>query len=353
MLVHALVYSVEHQVLRADHEPGVVKSEFIFTEAPFVQCHASTICQSGDALVVAWFGGTREGHADVGIWISRQTGDGPWSAPIQVADGLQSDGATHPCWNPVLFEQDKGKLLLFYKVGPRPDAWWGMLATSDDAGKSWSKGKRLPDGIAGPIKNKPVLVDGQLLCPSSTEHDGWRVHFEISGDRAETWGKTDSVNDPKSLSAIQPAVLKHLDGRLQALCRSKAGSIAQTWSEDGGKTWSALETTNLPNPNSGIDAVSLRNSWHLLVYNHVSASPGKWGGARSPLNIALSEDGKTWRAGLVLENEPGEYSYPAVIQTIDNLVHITYTWKRTRIKHVVVDPSKFSLRPIIDSEWPN
>ena len=349
-----LVYS--DQAVAADDEPassGVLKSEFIFTEAPFAQCHASTICESGDALVAAWFGGTREGHADVGIWVSRQSGGEPWSAPVQVADGRQSDGATYPCWNPVLFEQDKGKLLLFYKVGPKPDAWWGMLATSDDAGKTWSKGARLRDGILGPIKNKPVLVDGELLCPTSTEDDGWRVHFEITGDGGKTWGKTESVEDPKWLSAIQPAVLQHLDGRLQALCRSKAGSISQTWSKDGGKTWSALEPMELPNPNSGIDAMSLRDSSHVLVYNHVRAIPGKWGGARSPLNVAISEDGKTWNAALVLESEAGEYSYPAVIQTRDGLVHITYTWKRTRIKHVVVDPSKLSMRPIVDGKWPN
>ena len=88
----------------------------------------------------------------------------------------------------------------------------------------------------------------------------------------------------------------------------------------------------LPNPNSGIDAVTLRDGRQLIVYNHANRG-------RSPLNVALSLDGKTWQAALVLESEPGEYSYPAVIQSADGLVHITYTWKRQRIKHVIVDPS--------------
>ena len=73
---------------------------------------------------------------------------------------------------------------------------------------------------------------------------------------------------------------------------------------------------------------------------------------RSPLNVAVSGDGKAWQAALVLEDQPGEYSYPAVIQTADGLVHITYTWKRQRVKHVTVDPAKLILRPIEKGKWP-
>ena len=69
-------------------------------------------------------------------------------------------------------------------------------------------------------------------------------------------------------------------------------------------------------------------------------------------DIANESDGKNWLAALVLEREPGEYSYPAVIQTSDGLVHITYTWKRQRIRHVVVDPRQLASTPIISSEWP-
>jgi predicted neuraminidase len=102
---------------------------------------------------------------------------------------------------------------------------------------------------------------------------------------------------------------------------------------------------DLPNPNSGTDAVTLRDGRHLLVYNHTAKG-------RSPLNVAVSTDGDTWQAALVLENEPGEYSYPAVIQTADGLVHAVYTWKRQRIKHVVIDPAKLQLRPIEGGVWP-
>ncbi|HMO37562.1 MAG TPA: exo-alpha-sialidase, partial [Gemmatales bacterium] len=99
-------------------------------------------------------------------------------------------------------------------------------------------------------------------------------------------------------------------------------------------------------PGSGIDAVTLQDGRHLLVYNHVDKA-GIATSARSPLNVAVSRDGITWQAGLVLENEKGEFSYPAVIQTKDGLVHITYTWNRKKIRHVVIDPQKLELQPLV------
>jgi len=70
------------------------------------------------------------------------------------------------------------------------------------------------------------------------------------------------------------------------------------------------------------------------------------------LNVAVSRDGKVWEAALVLESEPGEYSYPAIIQSSDGRVHITYTWKRQRVKHAVVDPAQLKPVPMADGNWP-
>ncbi len=312
-------------------QAGVMKAEFIYEKAPFPECHASTIVSVKDSLVAAWFGGTREGHKDVGIWLVRHDGKA-WTAPVEVA---KDD--THPCWNPVLFQPKDGPLLLFYKVGPSPSTWWGLLRSSDDGGKSWSEAKRLPEGILGPIKNKPVqLADGTILSPTSSEHDGWRVHFERSADGGKTWEKTGPINDGKTFGAIQPAILTLPEGRLLSLSRSRQQKVVESASADGGKTWSGMVATALPNPNSGLDAVTLADGRHLLVYNHTPKG-------RSPLNVAVSADGKTWKSALVLESEPGEYSYPAIIQSADGIVHITYTWKRQRVKHVAVDPSKLVL----------
>lgn len=325
--------------------PGLLSSEFIYEKAPFPSCHASTIEQTTKGqLVAAWFGGTDEGENDVGIWSSRLV-NGKWSAPVEVATGVQADGKRHPCWNPVLFQPKEGPLLLFYKVGPSPSTWWGMLRTSSDDGLTWSDAVRLPEGILGPIKNKPVqLKNGDILCPTSSEHAGWRVHFERTSDLGKTWTKSEPINDGKAVSAIQPSIL-FVGDELVAVGRTRQKFLFEVASTDQGQTWGELKLTKLPNPNSGTDAVTLKDGRHLLIYNHTPKG-------RTPLNLAVSRDGREWQAALVLETEPGEYSYPTIIQTDDGLVHITYTWKRQRIKHAVIDPAKLDVKPIVDGAWP-
>ena len=326
----------------------IIRSEFIYRseDVNFPSCHASTVAEIPGGLLAAWFGGTAERNKDVTIWLSRYE-DGKWSTPAEVADGIQHKDKRYPCWNPVLFNTGK-EILLFYKAGPSPSEWWGEMKISNDNGLSWSRAYRLPEDIIGPVKNKPVLLSsGELLCPSSTEHDGWRVHMEITPDNGESWERTDPLNE-KNIDAIQPAVLIHLDGKLQILCRSKQSQILTSYSEDNGRHWSPLLPSGIPNPNSGLDAVSLKDGRHLLIYNHLKTG-------RNMLNAAISGDGINWEAVLILENDSKgtEYSYPAVIQTDDGLVHVTYTWNRKLIKHVVIDPSLIDSRPFVYGNWPD
>jgi len=310
-----------------------LRSEFVFEAAPFASAHASTIAETAEALVAAWFGGPCEGHPEVAIWLARRC-EGRWSAPAPVARGLDRFGRAQPCWNPVLHQARSGPLLLFYKVGPSPRRWWGMLCSSADHGETWSAPRRLPRGILGPIKNKPVeLPNGVLLCPSSTEHLGWRVHLERTPDLGNTWQKTGPLNAWRELGAIQPCILTWPDGRMQILCRTRQRVVADCWSADGGHSWSRMTATSLPNPDSGIDAAALQDGRAVLVHN-----PSRE--ARTPLSLAVSADGRAWREALVLEDAPGEYSYPAVIQGDDGNLHITYTWNRRRIRYVRVAPDE-------------
>jgi len=329
-------------------QEAIIKMEFIYEEAPFPSCHASTIAESQDGLVAACFGGRDEGESDVGIWISRNDGQG-WSDVVEIANGIQNESLRYPCWNPVLFQPNDGPLMLFYKVGPNPREWWGMLIVSNDGGRNWSDPRQLPNGFLGPIKNKPIqLADGSILCPSSTESKDdniWTVHLERITDLDYTWEMIGPLNDGKEFGAIQPTILTYLSDKMQILCRSRQKKITQCWSEDGGKTWTPMNATILPNPNSGIDAVTLNDGKQLLVYNHTTRG-------RSKLNIAISADGHNWKAALLLENQAGEYSYPAVIQSQDGLVHITYTWKREKIKYVKIDPDKLVLQEMNDGKWP-
>ena len=272
--------------------PAIRKSEFIYDTGPYPQIHATTIVETPTGLVSAWFGGTREKNPDVCIYVSRQIAS-KWTESIEVANGVQPEGTRHPTWNPVLFQPREGPLLLFYKVGPDPRTWWGELKTSTDGGKTWSAAQRLPQGIYGPIKNKPVqLANGDILCPTSNETDEkppkWSIYFERTSDLGKTWTRTELLHDGIAISAIQPSIL-HLGGdRLQAMGRTREGKIFQITSEDAGKTWGEIALTDLPNPNSGTDAVTLADGRHLLIYNHT-------GKGRSPLNLAVSKDGQTWQ----------------------------------------------------------
>lgn len=344
MLAMAFAAVGESLVIKANHQ-------YLFEEAPFRSCHASTIAEMGNGdLVAAYFGGSYEGCEDVCIWVSRKSHDDQkWSAPIQAADGVLSDTLRKACYNPVLQLMPNGELWLFFKIGSCVADWTGWLTKSRDGGKTWTAREPLPEGYLGPIKNKPLLMGDRLLCPSSTEKDGWRIHFEILDLNTNQWHKVGPVKgamalttmdmdkpdaQPREIMCIQPTLLQLPDGSVKALCRTKNGRIATTTSRDGGETWSEVTLTDLPNNNSGIDAVTLRDGRHILVYNPVTLEPGKETGLRTPLAVAVSEDGEHWTMVLTEEEDTapaGELSYPAIIQGSNGHLYITYTWLRQRI----------------------
>ena len=305
-----------------------IRSEFIFERAPFASCHASTIVETveGDFLA-AWFGGTDEGAKDVAIWMARFSG-GKWSEPQLVARE-----AGVPTWNPVLFRGRNNRLWLFYKFGPSPDTWTGAYKTSSDSGKTWSESTPLPAGLLGPIKDKPIrLANGDIVAGTSVEScRSWTAWVERSSDEGKTWTRHGPIVIPgEPFGLIQPTLVELTLDRLRAFMRSRQGFIYVADSSDGGQAWSAARPTSLPNPNAGIDAVRLADGRILMVYNHSARE-------RTPLSVALSSDGgETWTRFVQLETERGEFSYPAVIQSSNGDVHITYTWKRKRIKHAVI-----------------
>lgn len=336
-LAFALLFGVSFRAQAM--QPSVVSAEFISTHPPTAQCHAGTMVETPTGLVAAWFGGKQERDPSVGIWLSRYL-SGHWTNPREVANGRQPDGSRSPTWNPVLFRSTTGRLMLFYKIGPDPQHWWGMLMTSADDGATWSAPRRLPPGILGPIKNKPIqLANGDILSPSSTERGEWRVHIERSMDDGRTWVAGSDVSS-RDIDAIQPSLLPKQGGTIEAVGRTRQGKLFWSQSDDAGQHWSPLRLLDVDNPNSGIDAVSLADGRYLLVYN--PTSPGsQWWDGRGTLAVALSADGVHWKRVLTLEDTPGrEYSYPAVIQSHDGLVHVLYTWQRTRMRHLVIDPAR-------------
>ena len=312
-----------------------METAFVFDpeSPPTPACHAPTIVALPDRLVAAWFAGRHEKNPDVGIWCAIRR-DGAWEAPRQVADGWGE-----ACWNPVLADTAAG-LHLFYKVGLSPSQWRGAVLTSMDGGGTWRDGGTLPEPFLGPVKNKPlVLPDGDLLCPSSREQGGWRCHFEIISADLRRFAEY-AVPDPADLRTIQPTVYRRGDS-FEAFVRTKAGVIGRTTSADG-RHWSPLEPTTLANPNSGIDAANLPDGRVVLAYNPAATPPGRWGGARTPIALAVSGDDGDWREALTLDDaasapdgSAAEFSYPAAIYA-DETVHVVYTWHRRTIKHVAI-----------------
>lgn len=278
------------------------------------------------------------------------------------------------CWNPVLFEMPDGELWLFFKIGTTVGDWTGWLCKSKDGGLTWSDKQPLgyatvPDGspsgsqfpLLGPIKNKPELIDGRLLCGSSTEDKGWRFHMEILDLSDGRWKsdtpvrdlnwkyipvesteaiKTDD-NQPHPIDCIQPSILKLKDGRLQALMRTHNARLATSFSSDRGSTWTPVTLSEVENNQSGTDAVTLSDGRHALIYNNFATLPLTKKGVRTPISIAVSADGQSWHHALTLEDSPiDQYSYPAIIQGRDGTLHCVYTWRRQRVAYKAIDVRK-------------
>ncbi len=309
--------------------PFTAKS--IFEKAPFRECHASTIVEARKGVfLVAFFAGTREGKRDVAIWLSRGNGTS-WDAPERIAWDEEA-----PCWNPVLFRDERRRVHLFYKVGFSPEMWSGAHMVSENGGINWSESHLLPAGLIGPTKNKPIIMsNGEVICGSSVEsYKAWACWVEIvSGRDWRNWKKFGPIcYKGAEEGVIQPSIIELSKGRLRMFMRStqRIGRICMADSNDYGRTWSRPSVTCLPNPNSGIDVVKLRSGRIVIVYNDSKS-------VRTPLSVSVSNDGgKTWRKMLDLETEFAEFSYPSVIESSDGDIHIVYTWKRRRIKHALL-----------------
>ncbi len=327
--------------------------------------HASTLAElkNGDVLV-AYFTGLWEGDKAVKIFGARLHA-GVWSVPFELA---RTEGVA--CWNPVLFHTNDGKLWLYYKTGTHPSTWTGLRKVSTDEGLTWSAAEPLPEGVLGPIKDKPlVLADGTIVSGSSVEHGKWDVWVERSTDGGKTWTKAgpitvaekDDVPDAAFLAAtaraadgpdvevktklyqpsketvgiIQPTIVQMEGHHLRFFARSHSRSarMAVADSMDDGKTWTQARFIPLPNPNSGIDAVGLKDGRIVLIYNHST-------NARTPLNLAVSRDGEHFQTFKTLEDGPNQYSYPAIVQAANGDLLMTYSWRRRTIKFVRVPLSE-------------
>jgi|TARA_B110000459_G_scaffold185856_1_gene216893 predicted neuraminidase len=315
--------------------------------------HASSICEiSSGQFLVSWFAGQFESKPDVGIYTARYQ-NGKWSAPELV---VHPKGV--PTWNPVLFKRSNGDLFLFYKHGRTPANWKGYYVKSRDGGNTWSSSVAMPNGIVGPAKNKPLeLDDGTILLPSSREFGArgkdWEIVVEAMTmeDEFKTYAKF-AVSEKGGGASVQQRVIQPVFWKqsmlagdaangIRMMARSRSSYAVAAVGDSTGRIWTDAVFSQIPCPNTGFDVVKLRDGRLLIVYNHSfkHAIAG-----RGVLALAVShDDGDTWERVMRLEDSGGrllEFSYPAIIQASDGMVHVTYTWRRANIKHVIIDPSK-------------
>jgi predicted neuraminidase len=195
----------------------------------------------------------------------------------------------------------------------------------------------MPAGFWGPVRAKPIqLANGTILAGTSVESfRNWTPFVDRSTDDGKTWKRSNPFPVPEKFHQIQPTLFQAKDGRIIALMRSSNPRvICRAESKDDGETFTPAEETALANPSAGIDCVKTTDGDVFLIYNPTAF-------LRTPISIARStDDGKTWKKVIDLETEPGEFSYPAMIQSAAGTLEITYTWKRTHIKHQSLDPKK-------------
>jgi len=298
-------------------------SGLIFECLPDVPAHhCSTLAEAANGdLVAVWYGGSFESADDQVLFLARRRkGERVWAQPeALIRNSIQPPG------NAVVFRDGRDRLWIVWcrMEAPRPlrrGGGWGQTRlwyrTSEDHGVTWSEDRPFLGGLGEGLRNVPItLANGALLLPLGRS-------FALTGDQGRTWEQVGAV-----ARGGQPTVVERADGSLLTLLR-QGPRILQTESRDGGRTWSPTVATALPNPNAGIAMARLRNGHLVLVYNHSE-------NARSPLNLARSlDEGRTWEAPLALESNPGEYSYPSLIQSADDRIQIVYTYRRYAIMHV-------------------
>jgi len=356
-----------------------------FVPTPCVQNHASFVASlPGGDLGCVWFGGTQEGIPDISIYFSRLVpGATQWTPALRL-----SDGSARSEQNPLLFTTPGGALWLLWtaQLGGNQDTALVRRRISPDGGRSWGPIETLIDEMPGHgtfIRSRIVVnVRGEWLLPiwrcTKPPQGAWTGNLDtssvlVSADEGKTWRES---RVPDSAGCVHMSIVPWGDGSLLAFYRSRwADHVYRSVSTDGGQVWSAPQPISLPNNNSSVMALTLAGGSIALVYNESSAAdatgrrlslyddiggterpvPGAdraafWGAPRAPLTVALSEDGGlTWPHRRNLEGGDGycmtnnskdrlnrEVSYPALCQTEDGMLHMTYTYWRQAIKYVRV-----------------
>jgi predicted neuraminidase len=331
------------RIQTASTEP-LFEEELVNPHSPQPVVHVASICELPDGqLAATWYGGSREGATDVAIYFAtRPRGEQKWSPSRAIVTPdlatRELGRAVRKVGNSLIFCDETGKLWLLY-VTITAGGWSSSslnLTTSTDQGRSWAPSRRL---TLSPFFNLSELVKNG---PIALANGGWAVpmYHELVGQFPELlWlsATADGFADTKSRivggrAGFQPAVTPLSKNRAVTFLRDttprKRITVSRT--ADYGRTWSSPEALDLPNPDSGLDALRLADGRLLLAFNDSRTG-------RENLRLAAStDDGCSWkRVATLAEESKTDFSYPFLIQTRDGNIHVVFTWKGKAIKHVV------------------
>jgi predicted neuraminidase len=319
---------------------ALFESEFVSVPTErFPSCHCSSVVEapSGD-LLCCWYAGEGEAAADVAILTARKpVGAKEWEEPVAVAD---TPGK--PEGNCVLYVMPDERLWLFYgTMHGRLQGHWGpgvrwdtvdqKYRVSEDEGRTWSRERFIRKEWGDVFRTKPILLaNGEVIFGFECRDEMSR--FLISPDCGKTWEYGFPI---AGVENEQPTLIQRRDGVIVALLRPAGDEprVGRSYSKNNGRTWSRAVNAEIPSPGAAIDMVKLADGRVVLVFNDSEEH-------RTPLTLGISKDDcETWYAKRNIETEEGEYSYPGIIQDRAGFVHVTYTYRRTHIKHVRAHPA--------------
>ena len=339
-------FAVDQPIPGGDKSPPYLVEEFISPELKAGMVHTASICQLSDGrLAATWYGGSKEGASDTAIYLStRNSGVPPsWTRPRVVVNretaSKELQRFVKKVGNAIIFADREDRLWLIY-VTITVGGWSGSslnVKISTDDGANWTPSQRLTLSpflnLSELVRNNPVpLEDGGFVIPIYHEFLGKfpeLLWISVGANNQKVFFRKSRMDGGRTF--IQPSVVAYGPRTATAFYRncSDERNVGVALTRDAGATWSRPRGLDLPNPDSALNALRLSDGNILLVFNDSKHY-------RENLRFAISGDnGLNWTRIARLEDTKGqEFSYPYLIHGQGRRIHLVYTWRRKRIKHV-------------------
>jgi len=225
---------------------------------------------------------------------------------------------------------------------PQSQAGWAAFAPLYDNMIKEASKDLLKRSIGWMTRIHPItLGSGKILLPLYSDGFNFSI-VAISDDDGTSWRPSLPI---VGRGPIQPALAVKKNGNIVAYMRDSGDApnrVHTSVSSDNGETWNFSQKTTIPNEAS-VEICVLKDGKWAFVGNDIN-------NGRYQLSLYLSDDeGATWKWKELIEYDPdqkGNFSYPCLIQTIDGLLNISYSYSlgegKKTIKHVVIDPKKIT-----------